>query len=164
MAGIPYFTIVPCCPDLGEAITPYFNIPDAVANYEGIWVYNGPTAVVNGILFTSGFCYDIEYQGTTLAFYPQTPTPATYTDAEKQCTFPGCAECNSLAPNAFEVYNCCDSANVITLNLDAEFTTDGVYSYDGLTPFTIGDFIFEPGSCYSISFVGNSVTTAGPGF
>ena len=164
MAGIPYFTIVPCCPNLGEAIIPYFNIPDAVANYDGVWVYNGPTAVVNGILFTSGFCYTIEFQGVVLASYPQTPTPATYTDAEKQCTFSGCEDCNSLLPNAFEVYNCCDSANTITLNLDAEFTIDGVYSYDGLTPFTIGDFIFEPGSCYSITFVGNSVTTTGPDF
>ena len=36
MAGIPYFTIVPCCPNLGEAIIPYFNIPDAVASFNNM--------------------------------------------------------------------------------------------------------------------------------
>lgn len=162
MAGSPYYSITPCCPNLGTP-TGFFNIPDALLSND-IYVYNGPTAVVNGVLFISGFCYTIEYQGLSITNYNDAPTPATYTSADKTCTFPGCAECDSIGSYLFEVYACCDSSEVVTLNLDAEFTTDGVYSYDGLVPFTVGGFTFEPNSCYQITFAGVGTGTAGPDF
>lgn len=162
MAGIPYYSITPCCPDLGTP-TGFFNIPDALLSND-VYVYNGPTAVVNGVLFISGFCYSIEYEGLSITNYNDAPTPATYTSADKTCNFSGCAECDSIGPYLFEVYACCDSSEVVTLNLDADFTTDAVYSYDGLVPFTVGGFTFEPNSCYQITFVGIGTGAAGPNF
>ena len=162
MAEIPYYSIIPCCTELGTP-TDFFNMPNPVPGND-VFVYNGPTAVVNGVLFLSGFCYTIEYEGLSTDVYNNTPTPSTYTSADKTCTSPQCPDCDSLGPYLFEVYNCCDSSEVVTLNLDAEFTTDAVYSYDGLVPFSVGGFTFEPNSCYQITFVGVGTGTAGPSF
>lgn len=68
-------------------------------------------------------------------------------------------------PNAFQVYDCCDSANIIIVNIDGTPTnTDAVYSYISASPFTIGGFTFVPNNCYRIKYVGNEVVDAGPLF
>ena len=67
-----------------------------------------------------------------------------------------------LLPNAYTVYNCCDSDVTVTINI-AGFasTSDYVYTYTGSTVL-IGGVLFKTGNCYFIKSVGNSIAFTGP--
>ena len=160
MAGIPKYNITPCCPDLGTQVQ-QFHIPDGpVPN--GVYVYNGPNITVNGISFQINQCYTIEQDSSDFSILPDAPS---YNDFSivNDCNDGQCIACAPALPHAFNVYACCDSADVVTLNIDAAInTTNGVYSYDGSIPFTVGGFIFEPGDCYKIEYIGDSIAGAGP--
>lgn len=163
MAGIPKYNIIPCCPDSGTQIE-QFHIPDGPGGLvpDGVYVYTEPNTVINGISFITNQCYTIQGAGSNFALLPDAPSFNDFALAE-DCNDEQCIACEPALPNAFQVYACCDSANVITLNIDdATNTTNGVYSYNGASPLTIGGFTFEPAECYKIEYVGNAIETGGP--
>lgn len=163
MAGIPKYNIIPCCPDSGTQIE-QFHIPDGPGGLvpDGVYVYTEPDIVINGISFITNQCYTIQGTGSNFALLPDAPSFNDFALAE-DCNDKQCIACEPALPNAFQVYACCDSANVITLNIDdADITTNGVYSYNGALPLTIGGFTFEPDQCYKIEYVGNAIETGGP--
>ena len=163
MAGIPKYNIIPCCPDSGTQIE-QFHIPDGPGGLvpDGVYVYNGLFDNTNGISFVTNQCYTIQGAGSSFATLPDAPSYNDFSLVEG-CLDELCIACEPALPNAFEVYACCDSANVITLNIDdATNTTNGVYSYNGVLPLAVGGFTFEPEQCYKIEYVGNAIATGGP--
>lgn len=160
--NIPFYTIIPCCPELGTA-TNYFNIPGSVV-VDGVYVYNGVTTIVNGVTFETGFCYTIDYVGDSITNYNDAPSSVTF-EQIKQCTDESCADCSTLNPYAFDVYACCDSDVVVTINIDGAPTiSNSVYIYNGIDTIVIGGVAFIPGQCYHINYSGLSVEAAGPAF
>lgn len=158
--NIPFYTIIPCCPELGTA-TNYFNIPGSVV-VDGVYVYNGVTTIVNGVTFETGFCYTIDYVGDSITNYNDAPSSVTF-EQVKQCTEEACADCSTLNPYAFDVYACCDSDVVVTINIDGAPTiSNSVYIYNGIDTIVIGGVAFIPGQCYHINYSGLSVEAAGP--
>ena len=158
VSGTPYYTITPCCPELGTT-TLFFNIPDGIVP-DGIYEYTGPSDEVNGITFEEGYCYTINYQAAAITTYPFAPSSTLFDLIDGDCDInDSCTACGSKAPFAYEVYACCDSNVTVTINLDTALTsTFGVYKYTGLTsPLLIGSVEFITGQCYQINYVGDTL-------
>ena len=163
MASINYYTITPCCPELGTPLLD-FRIPGGTLA-SGVYVYDGAdTPLNNGIIFNTDNCYTIINHGTSSGILPIAPNAVDFSIVGPEgCLDPKCEACDPALPVACEVYACCDATNIITLNIsDATISTDGVYSYDGSIPAEYGGFTFEPGVCYKITFVGSTIETTGP--
>lgn len=162
MAFAPRYSIVPCCPDLGTP-TASFQIPGGpVPN--GVYVYNGPTLPPDsGIVFQTGYCYTIIDLGPYPTGAPIAPNFSVF-ELVVDCFDNKCIACEIAIPYTFEVYACCDSETVITLNIPgADLSIDNtVNQYIGAIPFTVNDFTFVPGECYNITSVASSEQSDGP--
>jgi hypothetical protein len=160
MESLNYYTITPCCPELGTQLSD-FRIP-GVTLASGVYIFNGEDDVINGISFLFDYCYTIINGGPSSGSLPNAPIADDFSITE-ECLNAKCEACDPALPVACEVYACCDATNIITLNIsDATISTNGVYSYDGSIPAEFGGFTFEPGACYKITFLESSIETTGP--
>jgi len=160
----PYYKIKPCCSEAGMAYD--FNIIGTlVAN--GVYVYIGGsfTEPISGMVFTSGFCYNIQYVNDDFG-----PHPIAFNDTDinltlgNSCTSISCPDCDVVVSPSFEVYECCDTANVINLNINTTtcVITNDVWVYDGPGFITATGYEFFPGTCYNVTSIPNGVYTQGP--
>lgn len=154
MTLIPYYQITSCC-DFG-VITDSFIIPATGTVTDGVYVYNGITFTepVSGMAFVSGFCYTIQYLGTTGVLFPTAFNEADLTSAAGDlCGSLDCADCTTLIIPTYSIYNCCDATNIVTLNIDTAgcSPTDGTWNYDGPAYSTPSGFDFINGACYNFT-------------
>ena len=157
----PFYSIIPCCPELGTASN-YFNIPDGTV-VDGVYIYNGVSTVVNTLTFEPGYCYTIDNIGDSITNYYDAPSKLTFTQEKLGCDVDTCHICSSEIPFAFDVYACCDSETVVTINiLGASTILNSVFTYDGIDVITIGGVVFIPGNCYHVNYSGLSVEVSGP--
>lgn len=162
--SVPYYKITSCCPQ--TTLFDFFHIPGLGIVPDGTYQYTGPTftEVSTGMEFDFGFCYTVEFQGSNSGYYPPAFNSAALlllTD----CDDPYCAPCDSKLP-AFSVFNCCDTSNVVNLNIDPDtcIIDDGVWIYDGAIPYVqpISGFIFTPGECYTVTEIADGAYEVGP--
>ena len=160
----PFYTIIPCCP---QATVSYdFNIVGTLVT-NGVYKYIGGsyTEPISGMVFTSGFCYTIQYVDADFG-----PHPIAFNDTDiiptigDICKSISCPDCDVAVPPAFEVYECCDTANVVNVNIDTAtcIITDGVWVYDGSGFITATGYEFFPGNCYNVTSIPDGVYTQGP--
>jgi hypothetical protein len=131
MAGLPHYSIVPCCSNKGQQET-FFLIPlGVIKNIEnGVHEYTGSEVTLNGVTFTPGYCYNIIFQGSAFEFYPSSPVSDTFTKLENNnCDNLECAPCvpcfeltscngtsqNIIISNSQELYNHYVNNNIVTL-------------------------------------------------
>jgi len=131
MAGLPHYSIVPCCSNKGQQET-FFLIPLGVIKdiENGVHEYTGSEVTLNGVTFTPGYCYNIIFQGTAFEFYPSSPVSDTFTKLENNnCDNLECAPCvpcfeltscngtlqNIIISNSQELYNHYVNNNIVTL-------------------------------------------------
>jgi hypothetical protein len=165
MAGIPRYRITSCCDQ--AVVTDIFNIPSSGLVTNGVYVYNGTSfeEPITGMWFYNGYCYTIEYLGTNFSSYPTAFNQADITFVSiNDCNNINCAGCEIALPEAYSVFACCDTANVVNLNID--FSGCGVYTttYKYIGPGFVTDsgFVFESEQCYNIQSIDNGVYNAGP--
>jgi hypothetical protein len=92
MAGIPYYSIVPCCQSDGTALS-FFNFPDGVFTLgNGVFRYLGTTQSINGVDFITDHCYTITQEGSVFTNYPYAPNEGDFTNTS-DCTDLKCAPC-----------------------------------------------------------------------
>lgn len=119
MAGIPYFSIVPCCSSSGTA-TGFFNFPPAGGWLgTGTYVYYGSTVTINGITFTAGYCYTITGVGISLTDYADAPI-ATNFNLAANCSDALCYDCETPpppVPKCFQLFSCNGDVIVTDTNL-----------------------------------------------
>ena len=162
----PYYKITSCCPQ--ATLFGFFHIPGLGTLPDGTYQYTGPTftELTTGMEFDFGFCYTIEFQGSNSGYYP----PAFNSGAlqlRSACDDPDpyCKPCDSKLP-AFSVFNCCDTSNVVNLNIDPAtcIIIDGVWIYNGAIPYVqpISGFIFTPGDCYTVTEIADGAYEVGP--
>lgn len=164
-APVPYYLITSCCSQ--TVMSGLFRIPGLGTVPNGVYQYTGPTFTesVTGIVFNSNFCYTVIFQGTVSTSYPSAFNSNELTlTASNDCDDPICAPCGSKFP-AYSIFNCCDTANVISLNIDTDACTptDGVWVYNGpgyIEP--ISGFIFSPGECYNFTELPDGTFEQGP--
>ena len=162
---VPYYTIIPCCSQ--ATMTGDFNIPGPSLVANGVYVYNGLSfqEPITGMWFYSGFCYTIQYVDSNF-----TPYPIAFNALDisltigNTCTSISCAACGIAIPEAFEVYECCDTANVVNVNINTATCTitNGVWVYNGPGFITSTGYEFFPGNCYNVTNIPNGVYTTGP--
>jgi hypothetical protein len=167
MAGIPYYLITSCCDQ--STTQGQFIIPGAGIVANGVYVFNGITFQegTTGMWFYSGFCYQVEYLGTGFSTYP---TAFNQTDISTSignvCSSSDCAACGIALPPAYTVYNCCDAANVVNLNINqspcATSLDDGIWIYNGPGYSTDGGFVFNSGECYNFTRIEDGIYENGP--
>lgn len=162
--SVPYYKITSCCPQ--TTLFDFFHIPGLGIVPDGTYQYTGPTftEVSTGMEFDFGFCYTVQFIGSNSGYYP----PAFNSGALlllTDCDDPYCAPCDSKLP-AFSVFNCCDTSNVVNLNIDPDtcIIDDGVWIYDGAIPYVqpISGFIFTPGECYTVTEIADGAYEVGP--
>ena len=160
----PFYTITPCCP---QATLFYdFNIIGTLVA-DGVYVYNGLSyqEPLSGMWFYSGSCYTIEYVNEDFG-----PHPIAFNELDisltigNSCTSISCPACDIAIPAAFEVYECCDTANVINVNIDTAtcVIVGDVWVYNGPGFITATGYEFFPGNCYNVTSIPNGVYTPGP--
>ena len=76
MVGIPYYKIIPCCPELGTQLS-NFRIPGGTLA-SGSYQYIGANTSINGIIFKTGFCYTITNEGTSSGPLPNAPSAVDF--------------------------------------------------------------------------------------
>ena len=160
----PYYLITSCCPQ--ATLSDYFHIPGLGTVPDGTYQYTGTTFTdpTTGMTFDFGFCYTVQFIGNNSGYYP----PAFNSGSlllRSDCDDPYCAPCDSKLP-AFSVFNCCDTANVVNLNINPEtcIISDGVWIYNNPIPYVqpISGFIFTPGDCYTVTEIADGAYEAGP--
>lgn len=164
-APVPYYLITSCCSQ--TVISGLFRIPGLGTVPNGVYQYTGPTFTesVTGMVFNSNFCYTVIFQGTVSTAYPSAFNSSEITlTASNDCDDLICAPCGSKFP-AYSIFNCCDTANVISLNIDTDACTptDGVWVYNGpgfIEP--ISGFIFSTGECYNFTELPDGTFEQGP--
>jgi hypothetical protein len=163
--SIPRYRITSCCDQ--AVITDIFNIPSSGLVTNGVYVYNGTSfeEPTTGMWFYAGYCYNIEYLGANLSSYPTAFNQADITFVSiNDCNNLNCAGCEIALPEAYSVFACCDTANVVNINID--FSGCGVYTttykYTGPGFVTDSGFVFESEQCYNIQSIDNGVYNAGP--
>jgi hypothetical protein len=177
--GIPYYNIIPCCPDFGTQVT-YFNFPagDPVVT-DGVYVYDGPTPVtINGIQFFKGQCYTITFVHNAFALYPNAPSISQFTFADVCENTTLCDPCIPTPVQCYTLYPCVSGLPILVSSsttlapLVGAFT--GLVDYEGcyfVVENVLGecdeaqDIIADPEiicdcdlSCYSITGNPTSIT------
>ena len=76
MIAIPYYTITPCCPELGTQLS-NFRIPGGTLA-SGSYLYNGADTSINGIIFKKDSCYTITNEGTSSGPLPNAPSAVDF--------------------------------------------------------------------------------------
>jgi hypothetical protein len=164
---VPYYSITSCCDQ--STTQGFFTIPGStVVVTDGVYTFTGITFLEgsSGMWFYSGFCYTIQYAGTTLGSYP----PAfNYLDvfpaAGDTCLSSDCTECGTRILPSYSVYNCCDAAVIVNLNIDLTGClgiVDGVWVYDGNGYSTDSGFQFIRGECYNFNTIEDGSYENGP--
>lgn len=147
MAGIPYYSIVPCCPGLGTQLN-YFNFPtgDTIPG-AGTYIYNGLTTTVNGITFQTGQCYTVTQSGVSFTFYPQAPAGSDFLNAVNCNNSEICDPCQKLT-QCYTLYPCSPDNPILVTNSETaegfenEFVS--LFGYPGcyyVQPNTLGNCI-----------------------
>jgi hypothetical protein len=120
MAGIPYYSIVPCCPSSGTALS-FFNFPiPGVAPDDGVYSYIGDEITINGITFTPDYCYTITQIGSVFTTYPEAPSLDDFSPIVDGCEDLKC-ECDTLS--CYTLYACDGSTFNTTTDLSANVGT-----------------------------------------
>jgi hypothetical protein len=165
MGGVRRYRITSCCEQ--DVSTDVFNIPSSGLVADGVYVYNGTSfeESTTGMWFYNGYCYTVEYLGTNFSFYPTAFNQADITFvSNNDCNNINCAACEIALPEAYSVFACCDTANVVNINID--FSGCGVYTttykYTGPGFVTDSGFVFESEQCYNIQSIDNGVYNVGP--
>jgi hypothetical protein len=166
MAGTPYYLITSCCDQ--STTQGQFIIPGSGIITNGVYIFNGISFQEGstGMWFYSGYCYQIEYLGTTLSTYPSAFNEADITiSIANDCASSDCVPCDGPAiPPSYTIYNCCDAANIVNLNINITSCSvlDGTWVYDGDGYSTDGGFVFTPGDCYNFTRIEEGVYENGP--
>lgn len=115
MAGIPFYSIVPCCASSGTALS-NFNFPGGgVLSMDGTYVYNGSTVTINGLTFTPGFCYTINVEGVSFTDYPDAPALTNFT-LVTTCSDNECYDCETPIEKCYTLYPCSEDQEVLVTN------------------------------------------------
>lgn len=115
MAGIPFYSIVPCCSSSGTALS-NFNFPGGnILSPDGTYVYTGSPVTINGLTFTPGFCYTINVVGTSFTDYPDAPATADFTMVTT-CSDVACYDCESPLEKCYTLYPCSEDQEVLVTN------------------------------------------------
>lgn len=162
---LPYYSIVPCCSQ--STMSGNFYIPGTALVANGVYVYNGVSfqEPITGMWFYSGFCYTVQYINNDFTIYPPAFNFVDISSAiGNTCSSPDCLVCDVEYPPAFSVYECCDAANVVNLNINTAGcgTTDGTWVYTGTGFITATGFEFLSGSCYNFTSLPYGLYTQGP--
>jgi hypothetical protein len=105
MAGIPYYSIVPCCPSSGTEIS-FFNFPIVGgAPDDGVYSYIGDEITINGITFTPAYCYTITQEGSVFTTYPEAPSLDDFSPVIDGCEDLKC-ECEVVL-SYYTLNDCC---------------------------------------------------------
>lgn len=168
MAGVPYYRITSCCDQ--DVVEDLFHIASSGVVIDGVYTYFGPSyqEPTSGMWFYSGYCYTIEYIASNFSLYPVAFNEATITFlGQNDCDNPECAACDIALPVAFSIYPCCDTDNIININID--FSSCGTFddqryviNYTGTGFVTPSGFVFEPGQCYHITRIENGIYETAP--
>jgi hypothetical protein len=156
MTSTPHYQITSCC-DFGTT-QGLFIIPAMGIVADGVYIYNGVTFVepTTGMSFVSGTCYTVEYFGNTGALFPAAFNEADITlSAANDCASSDCGPC-SLLPDGivtYSIFNCCDSTNIITLNIDITScaVSNGTWLFNGPDFSTPSGFNFVTDVCYNFT-------------
>ena len=165
-AKIPYYHITSCCAQ--EISSGDFHIPGSLLVANGVYVYNGISFLepTTGMWFYSGFCYTVQYVNEDSIIYPPAFNFADISPAlSNTCSSSDCAACGIALSPAYSVYNCCDAANVVNLNINPAGCGDpinGVWIYTGPGFITATGFEFLSGSCYNFTSITYGLYTQGP--
>jgi hypothetical protein len=165
MAGTPYYLITSCCDQ--STTQGQFLIPGGVIT-SGVYVFNGISFQegTTNMWFYAGYCYQIEYLGTTFGGYPTAFNEADITAAiGDTCGSSDCISCEGPAfPPAYSVYNCCDASVVVNLNINVSGCSplNGTWVYDGEGYSTDGGFVFSSGDCYNFTRIEQGSYENGP--
>ena len=161
----PYYLITSCCPQ--ATMSGNFHIQSLGTVPNGTYQYQGSTytELTTGMVFDQNFCYTILYVASNSGYYPSAFNQNDlYLIPSNDCDDAPCAPCDSKLP-AFSVFNCCDTANVVNLNIDPGtcLISDGVWVYTG-PGYTqpISGFIFTPGDCYTVTELPDGTYEVGP--
>ena len=166
MPSTPYYSITSCCDQ--STTQGFFTIPGSLLVANGVYTYSGISFLegTTGMWFYSGFCYTVEYAGTALGSVPPAFNSVDISPATGDtCSSSDCVACDGPAiPPSYSVYNCCDAAVIVNLNINitACSTLDGTWVYDGTGYSTDGGFVFTPGDCYNFSRIEEGVYENGP--
>jgi len=166
MAGTPYYSITSCCDQ--STTQGFFTIPGSASVTNGVYTFNGITFLEGstGMWFYSGFCYTVQYAGTTFGIYP-----AAFNDVDisaavgNTCESSDCVACGIAIQPSYTVYNCCDAALTVNLNIDLTgcgTAVDGVWVYDGNGFITNSGFEFVRGDCYNFDTIADGAYDNGP--
>lgn len=159
MAGIPKYIITSCCEQFVSSGT--FNIPGIGTITNDLYVFNGPsfTEPTTGMAFIAGYCYQITYLGVDIVSQPVAfnSTDITLVPGAKTCAgaaeSSACIACELAIPAAYEIFACCDTDNITTVNIDIEACSvvGNVWTYTGTGYTTSSGFVFNTGDCYQVS-------------
>ena len=165
MGGTPYYQITSCCDQ--TVSSGVFTIPGGGTVTNGVYVFNGITFQEGstGMYFYSGFCYTIQYLGTGFGTYPSAFNQVDLSAATgNTCESSDCAACGIAIPPSYSIYNCCDAATIVNLNINITpcSALDGTWIYEGDGFSTDGGFVFIPGDCYNFSRIEEGLYENGP--
>ena len=169
MAGLPtHYRITSCCAQ--DVNTGLFRIPSIGVIATGVYEYTDTTFTepTTGMEFIQGFCYNVENLGTSSTVYPTAFIQAQITFTGTECNTPGCPSCEVAVPIGYQIFSCCDTANVININIDflgcgGELPNQQyVLNYIGEGFITSSGFVFDKNTCYNIIRIDNGIYETGP--
>ena len=139
MAGIPYYSIVPCCPSSGTALS-FFNFPIVGgAPVNGVYSYIGDETTINGITFTPDYCYTITLIGSVFTTYPEAPSLDDFSPIVDGCEDLTC-ECDVDAQSYYTLNNCCTN-EPYTVDGDILYIEYENFCYPDLCPIDLENVI-----------------------
>ena len=139
MAGIPYYSIVPCCPSSGTALS-FFNFPIVGgAPVNGVYSYIGDETTINGITFTPAYCYTITQIGSVFTTYPEAPSLDDFSPIVDGCEDLTC-ECDVDAQSYYTLNNCCTN-EPYTVDGDILYIEYENFCYPDLCPIDLENVI-----------------------
>jgi hypothetical protein len=135
---IPIFSITPCCPNNGEQIQSFIGtgFQPMFNNVPGVFIYQGPNQILNGIQFLFGNCYTVVQTGTVFvieefefdfSLFNQTPV--------ETCSSNLCNSCFTVGPpvlvtNVVKFVSCCTKQEIY-FSGSLPYTDGTVVSYTG---------------------------------
>lgn len=150
-AGVPYYKIIPCCPNLGTQVVDFnFPISDPIIA-DGVYVYDNPASVIiNGITFIQGQCYTITFVNNAFTTYPQAPTINDFTFADVCKNTALCDPCIEVL-KCYTLYPCTSNLPILLSSSGGLATLVGQFT--GLIGYSGCYFVVEnaPGDCEGAS-------------
>jgi hypothetical protein len=122
MAGIPYYSIVPCCSSSGTALS-FFNFPTTAPQpVDGVYRYVGLETTINGITFTTGYCYTITEEDAVFGLFPQAPSSNDFSETISGTCEDSKCECEEVL-TCYTLYTCDGTFFNTTTDLSANVGT-----------------------------------------